>query len=361
MGVLITGATGFIGSAVLTELIKHRISVRQAVRYSDPLSNVIGPQKVTVGQINLETDWSAALVEIDCVIHCAARPYVTHETESDGLAAYRAINVAGTRRLAEQSAEFGVKRLVYLSSIKVNGEQTALGAPFRADVSPQGFASRDWEGKGSLCDDSLVSSLRAQQRSSNLFSVSNPSPKDPYGVSKWEAEQALWEVAARTGLEVVVVRPPLVYGPGVKGNLLYLAGMVARGLPLPLGAVHNQRSLVGLANLVDLLVRCINHPAAAGQTFLVSDGEDLSTPQLIQLLAQGMNQSAHLLPVPLFLLRFTAALLGKRAEIDRLVGSLQVDSNKTCELLNWKAPVSVKDGIREMAQWYLRTHSSLGH
>ncbi len=359
MTVLITGATGFIGSAVLTELTKLRIPVRQAVRYSDLLPNVIGHQKVTVGQIDLKTDWSAALVGIDCVIHCAARPYVSHETEFDSLATYRMTNVDGTRRLAEQSAEFGVKRLVYLSSIKVNGEQTALGTPFRADVTPQGFPRRDYKGKGSFCDDSLVSPLRSQQWCSNPFSVNKPSPKDPYGVSKWEAEQALWEVAARTDLEVVVVRPPLVYGPGVKGNLLYLIGMVARGLPLPLGAIHNQRSLVSLANLVDLLVCCIKHPAATGQTLLVSDGEDLSTPQLIQLLAQGMNKSPHLLPVPVSLVRATGAILGKRAEIDRLVGSLQVDSSKTNELLNWKPPVSVKDGIREMAQWYLRTHSSL--
>ena len=179
MTVLITGATGFIGSAVLTELTKLRISVRQAVRCSDPLPNVIGHQKVTVGQINSKTDWSAALVGIDCVIHCDARPYVTHKTEFDGLAAYRETNVDGTRRLAEQSAEFGVRRLVYLSSIKVNGEQTALGAPFRADLSPQGFSHRDYKGKGSFCDDSLVSSLGAQQRCSNPFSVNNPSPTVP--------------------------------------------------------------------------------------------------------------------------------------------------------------------------------------
>jgi nucleoside-diphosphate-sugar epimerase len=210
----------------------------------------------------------------------------------------------------------GVRRLVYLSSIKVNGEQTALGAPF-------------------------------------LFS-DPPAPEDPYGVSKWEAEQALWAVSARTGLEMVVVRPPLVYGPGAKGNLLRLASLVARGLPLPLGAVHNQRSLVGLSNLVDVLRLCAVHSAAAGQTLLVSDGQDLSTPQLIRLLVEGMNKPARLLPVPLGGLRAAGSLLGKRAEVDRLVGSLQVDSRHTRELLGWTPAVSVADGVRDMARWYVR-------
>lgn len=352
MNVLVTGASGFIGSAVVTELIKRQISVRAAVRYPDSLTNVTDSQKVTVGQINSKTDWSAALVKIDCVIHCAARSYVAHETEFDGLAAYRAVNVAGTQRLAEQAVDFGVKRLVYLSSIKVNGEQTALGAPFCAEVPRQ----EDLDPRV----DNLISPLRFSKEGDISFVVNNnPAPEDPYGVSKWEAEQIICDVAARTGLEIVVVRPPLVYGPGVKGNLLRLTNMVARGLPLPFGAVHNLRSLVGLANLVDLLVHCIDHPAAAGQTFFVSDGQDLSTPQLIRLLAQGMNHSARLFPVPVALLRSAGALLGRRAEINRLVASLQVNSNKTCELLNWRAPVSLEDGIREMAQWYLHTHSSM--
>ena len=184
---------------------------------------------------------------VDCVIHCAARAHVMYETELDALAAYRLVNVPGTQRLAEQAAA-GVRRLVYLSSIKVNGEQTALGAPFCVDGSPRGFAPRDDEGKIGARDD-------------------EGNPEDPYGVSKWEAEQALWEVSAKTGLEVVVIRPPLVYGPGVKGNFLRLLRWVSRGVPLPLGAVQNQRSLVGLDNLVDLLIRCVDHPAAAGQTF----------------------------------------------------------------------------------------------
>jgi nucleoside-diphosphate-sugar epimerase len=278
------------------------------------MSPADGLDVVTVGEVGVQTDWSAALAGVDCVIHCAARAHAMHEVEADALAAYRAVNVVGTQRLAQQAAALGVRRLVFLSSIKVNGEQTALGAPF-------------------------------------LFS-DTPAPEDPYGVSKWEAEQALWAVSAQTGLEVVVVRPPLVYGPGVKGNLLRLLRWVARGVPLPLGAVHNQRSLVGLSNLVDLLLRCAEHPAAPGQTFLASDGQDLSTPQLIRLMAEGMNRPARLLPVPVALLQAGGSLLGKRREIDRLVGSLQVDSAYTQTQLGWTPPVSVEDGAREMARWY---------
>jgi nucleoside-diphosphate-sugar epimerase len=312
--ILVTGASGFVGRALCSVLLAQGYTVRAAVRSPDPVSLADGFDVVAVGHIGAQTDWSVALVGMDCVIHCAARAHVMHETEADALAAYRAVNVAGTQRLAEQAAALGVRRLVFLSSIKVNGEQTAPRAPF-------------------------------------LFSDA-PAPEDPYGVSKWETEQALWAVSAQTGLEVVVVRPPLVYGPVVKGNLLRLLHWVARGVPLPLGAVHNQRSLVGLSNLVDLLLRCAEHSAAAGQTFLASDDQDLSTPQLIRLMAEGMNRPARLLTVPMALLQAGGSLLGKRGEIDRLVGSLQVDSGYTQAQLGWAPPVSVADGVREMARWY---------
>jgi nucleoside-diphosphate-sugar epimerase len=220
--------------------------------------------------------------------------------------------------------------LVYLSSIKVNGECT--------HGSPQGPAPRD--------DDRAVFSR-----------INTPAPEDPYGISKWEAEQALWEVSAKTGLEVVVVRPPLVYGPGVKGNFLRLLRWVARGVPLPLGAAQNQRSLVGLDNLVDLLIRCVDHPAAAGQTFLVSDGQDLSTPDLIRLLARAMNKSPRLIRVPVPLLRLAGRMTGKAAEVDRLVGSLQIDSSHTGETLGWTPPVSVEAGIQAMVDDFLRRGS----
>jgi nucleoside-diphosphate-sugar epimerase len=316
----ITGAGGFIGAALSAQLVVRSVAVRAAVRRLDSVARDNSDiEFVPVGNIGVATDWSSVVANVDCVIHCAARAHVMHETESDALAAYRAVNVAGTRRLAEQAAAAGVRRLVYLSSIKVNGEQTALGAPF-------------------------------------LFSDA-PAAEDPYGVSKWEAEQALWEVAAKTGLEVVVVRPPLVYGPGVKGNFLRLLRWVARGVPLPLGAVQNQRSLVGLDNLVDLLIRCVVHPAVAGQTFLVSDEQDLSTPELIRLLARAMDKSPRLIPVPVPLLRLAGSMTGKGGEVDRLVGSLQIDSSSIRETLGWNPPVSVEAGMQAMVDDFLRRDS----
>lgn len=312
--VLVTGATGFIAASVFNTLSTRGSLVRGTVRKIGSVSLAAGQQCRAIEEIDGRTDWTSALEDVDCVIHCAARTQFVYETGEDSLSAYRSVNVNGTKRLAEQAAAAGLRRLVYLSSIKVNGEQTVLGAPF-------------------------------------LFSDA-PAPEDPYGVSKWEAEQALWAVSAQTGLEVVVVRPPLVYGPGVKGNLLRLLRWVARDVPLPLGVVHNQRSLVGLSNLVDLLLRCAEHPAAAGQTFLASDGQDLSTSQLIRLMAEGMNRPARLLPIPVALLQAGGSLVNKRHEIDRLVCSLQVDSGYTQAQLGWTPPVSVEDGVREMAQWY---------
>ena len=312
--IAVTGSTGFVGESLTRELASREFKVRAVVRAGNPTtdrsdSNI---DIISVGEINPQAAWSGALTGVDCVIHCAARAHVMHETSGNALAAYRSVNVEGSRRLAEQAAASGVRRLVYLSSIKVNGEQTALGAPF-------------------------------------IFSDTS-APEDAYGISKWEAEQALWDISAKTGLEVVVVRPPLVYGPGVKGNLARLLKLVRSGLPLPLGAVQNRRSLIGLDNLVDLLIRCVDHPAAAGQTFLVADGEDLSTLDLLRHMAAAMGRTARLLPVPVPLLRFAGSALGKRAEIDRLVGSLQIDSNHTRQVLGWTPPVSVEEGIRRMVQ-----------
>jgi nucleoside-diphosphate-sugar epimerase len=312
--VTVTGATGVVGKALVCELGSHALNVCAVVRTLRQAS-VPPDSKVTniaVGEINSQTDWSAALIGVDCVVHCAARAHVMYETAGDALAAYRVVNFDGSRRLAEQAAAAGVRRLVYLSSIKVNGEKTADGAPF-------------------------------------LFSDA-PAPVAAYGVSKREAEQALWEISAKTGLEVVVVRPPLVYGPGVKGNLARLLQLVRLGLPLPFSAVQNMRSFVGLDNLVDLLIRCVEHPAAAGQTFLVSDGEDLSTPDLLRQMAAAMGSSARLFPVAVSLLCLAGSALGKRAEIDRLVESLQIDSSHTRQVLGWIPPVSVQEGIRRMVQ-----------
>ena len=305
--VLVTGASGFIGCRLCSTLASSEFEVVSTIRKRA----VEG--EVTVGNVRPETDWQGALASRpDIVIHLTARVHVMKDTSADPLTEFRKVNVAETANLAGQAAAAGVQRFVYLSSIKVNGEQTALGAPF------------------SLSD--------------------RPAPEDAYAISKWEAEQALREVSAKTGLEVVVVRPPLVYGPGVKGNLARLLKLLRLGLPLPLGAVQNKRSLIGLDNLVDLLIRCVDHPAAAGQTFLVSDGEDLSTPDLVRYMADAMNRSPRLFPVPVSLLRLAGGALGKRAEIDRLVESLQIDSSHTRRVLGWTPPVSVQEGIRRMVQ-----------
>jgi nucleoside-diphosphate-sugar epimerase len=238
------------------------------------------------------------------------------ETMVDALAAYRSVNVAGTQRLAEQSAALGVRRLVFLSSIGVLGIHTNGRGPF-------------------ICSD-------------------EPSPVEDYAISKWEAELALQSVVDRTDLAAVIVRPPLVYGPGVKGNFARLLGLISRGLPLPLGAMNNRRSLIGLDNLVDLLVRCIEHPRATGQTFLVSDGEDLSTSELLRRMAVAMCKPAHLFSLPVSWLRVAGRMGGKLAEVERLLSSLQIDSSHTRDVLDWTPPVSLNDGLKATTEWYLK-------
>jgi UDP-glucose 4-epimerase len=257
------------------------------------------------------TDWSTALNGVSVVVHCAARVHVMRDTSVDPLEEFRRVNVQGTLNLARQAAAAGVRRFVFVSSIKVNGEATQPGCPFTAD-------------------DILA-------------------PLDPYGVSKMEAEQALREIVRQTGMEVVIIRPPLVYGPGVKANFAAMMRWLQRGVPLPLGAIHNQRSLVALDNLVDLIMTCIKHPAAANQTFLVSDGEDASTTELLRRMGQAMGHPARLLPVPASWLKLAAGLIDKRDVAQRLCGSLQVDISKTRELLGWVPPVSLDEGLRRAA------------
>jgi len=314
--VLVTGATGFIGSALCNSLRECCHVVRGVVRTMDSLTpGVSGPNYVAIGDIGSETDWSPALPGMECVIHCAARAHVLRETESDALAVYRTVNVEGTKQLAEQASVAGVKRLVFLSSIGIHGICTHGSHRFAHDDVP--------------------------------------APTEDYAISKWEAEQALLKISARTGLEVVIVRPPLVYGPNTKGNFLRLLQLIASGLPLPLGALRNQRSLVGLDNLIDLLAHCIDHPAAVGQTFLVSDDHDLSTSDLVRKLAHALGQSSRLLAVPLPLLRLGGRITNKVSEIERLISSLQIDISHTREVLGWTPPVSVDGGLRKTAEWYL--------
>jgi nucleoside-diphosphate-sugar epimerase len=281
------------------------------VRRLDALTE-LGASVVAVGDLSAQTDWSSALVGVDAVVHAAARVHVINDKCLDPLAEFCRVNVEGTAALARQAEAAGVKRFVFLSSIKVNGEFTEQGQPFTADDLP--------------------------------------APIDPYGMSKLEAEQGLREIEAQTGMEVVIVRPPLVYGPGVKANFALMMSWLERGIPLPLGAIHNARSVVALDNLVDLLVTCLKHPAAAGQTFLVSDGEDISTTELLRRTAEAMGRKAVLWPVPTFILEWGATLVGKRAVAQRLCGSLQVDINKTRQLLGWTPRVSVDDGLRRATE-----------
>lgn len=302
--IMLTGANGFVGSALMAAIASDQdIRLVTAVRKGRE-----SPERVAVGNIDENTDFSEALAEVDVVIHAAARAHIMRDEVNDPLAEYRKVNVEGTLNLARQAVAAGVRRFVFLSSIKVNGEATAVGSPFQADDVP--------------------------------------APEDAYGVSKLEAEQGLMLLAAESGMEIVTIRPPLVYGPGVKGNFASMIKLVDKGIPLPLGAIHNERSLVGVDNLVDLIIRCIDHPAAANQVFLAGDGEDLSTTELLRGVGRAMGKPARLIPVPAGMLQLGATLLGKKAMAQRLLGSLQVDISKTCELLDWKPPYTVEEGLK---------------
>ncbi|MDP1592717.1 MAG: SDR family oxidoreductase [Gallionella sp.] len=310
MKFLVTGASGFVGSALCTELSQRGQPVRAALRSANAGLNDC--EREVVGAINGETDWSAALCGVSAVIHLAARVHVMQDASADPLSEFRRVNVAGTEHLARQAAAVDVKRFVYVSSIKVNGEATQGGEKFtEEDMS---------------------------------------APQDPYGISKCEAEQVLHEVAEETGLEVVIVRPPLVYGAGVKGNFAQMLKVLDRGLPLPLATVNNRRSLVYVGNLVDALILCATHPAAVGQTYLVSDGEDVSTSELLRQLGASMGHPARLFACPAVLLRLAGRLTGKAEQIERLLGSLQVDSSKIRRELGWIPPFTLESGLRTTAE-----------
>lgn len=304
--IAVTGANGFVGGALVERLRHDGATVRALVRHA------VGPQQIGVGAIGLETDWTQALGGIDCVVHCAAHVHQMGPASTTGEDAYHRINTEGTVRLATEAARLGVRRLVFVSSVKVMGEASPPGRPWRVSDTPH--------------------------------------PADPYGRSKWAAERALWEISGRTGLEVVVVRPPLVYGPGVKANFLSLMRAIRRGWPLPLGAIRNRRSLVALDNLTDLLTLCTQAPQAAGQTFFVSDGEDLSTCALARAMARAMGRRALLLPVPPAWLRQAGRITGKGAAVDRLLGDLQVDIGHTIDRLNWRPPLTVEQALRKAVE-----------
>lgn len=307
--ILVTGASGFVGGALVRRLAAAHIRVRAAMR--SPSADLSGRvERQLVPGLDAETDWMPALREVATVVHCAARVHVMRETVADPLRDFRRVNVAGTLALAQQAASAGVRRFVYLSSIKVNGEFTLPGQP---------FTSRD-----------------------------APAPTDPYGVSKREAEDLLGALGRDTGMEVAIIRPVLVYGPGVKGNFRSLVRWLDRGIPLPFGAIDNRRSLVAIDNLVDLIMSCTQHPGAAGGTFLVSDGEDLSTTDLLRRTARALGRRPRLIPVPTGVLRATAAAVGRGGMIRRLLDSLQVDITPTMRLLDWKPVISVDEALERM-------------
>lgn len=314
LSVLVTGANGFVGRALLERLQQQAdCRVVAGVRLFPPPP---GFESLELGELDGRSLDPALLAGVDVVVHCAARVHVIRETVDDSLEAFRAVNVQGSLALARAAAKAGVRRFIYLSSLKALGEVSMPGAPLGADSPLQ--------------------------------------PVDDYGRSKAEAEQALQNLCAGSAMQLVIIRPPLVYGPGVKGNLHSLLRVLELGIPLPLGHIDNRRSLVALDNLVDLIVTCLEHPAAAGQALLVSDGDDLSTTRLLRLLAQGLERPARLLPLPESWLVWLFRLFGRGGMAQRLCGWLQVDSSSTCQLLGWYPPCRLEDAMRDMTRDYLQ-------
>ena len=294
-------------------MISSNNSITALARRIDYSFNSLKIEYIKIGDISLDVNLKEYLVGCDCIVHCAGKAHTMNDT--DNLVAYQSANILGTKNLAEQAVLAGVKRFIFLSSVKVNGESTG-----NFD-DPKIFTNND-----------------------------TPNPQDNYAISKFEAEKVLWEIASKTNLEVVIVRLPLVYGTSVKGNLNRLIKLINSKIPLPFADIKNKRSLIGIDNLVDVLVRCIEHPNAAGKTFLVSDGEDLSTSELINIIASGMNQSVKLFRLPRALFKFFGFILMRQSQIDRLTGSLQIDNSYAREILNWTPPVSVEEGIKRMVK-----------
>ena len=312
MRLLITGASGFVGQTLCQQALTQCFNVRGVLRKHGNLPQ--GIQTVNVGEIHGSTDWTAALQDVDIVIHLAARVHLMNDKSLDPLAEYRKVNVQGTENLAIQAALAGVKRLVFVSSIKVNGETTSVDNKF-TDAAP-------------------------------------PAPQDPYSISKYEAEKILHRTAEKTGIEIVILRLPLVYGPGVKGNFLQMLKILNKGIPLPFASVSNLRSLLYVDNLVDALLVCATHQAASGQTYHVSDGQDISTPDLLRQLGKAMGRPARLFTCPPALLKLAGHLIGKSSQIERLLGSFRVDSGKIKIELNWRPPCSLGEGLLKTGAWF---------
>lgn len=310
--VLVTGANGFIGRHLCGEMLRQGWRVRAAVRSS--ISSLDGMEVAVIDGIDGDTDWTNALRGVDVVIHLAARVHVMKDDVADPLASFLKVNLHGTENLAQQAAHAGTKRFVYVSSIKVNGEETR---------NQHSYTAQDF-----------------------------PAPQSPYGISKWQAEQALWRIAKESGLQVVTIRPPLVYGPGVKGNFYSLLAALEKGVPLPLAGARNIRSLVYVGNLVSVLIACTTHPTASGQTYLVCDGENMSTASLVKKLSAALGRSNRLFYFPETLLRFAAAAVGRADQIDKLFGVLRVNDAKLRNDLGWTPPYTLEQGLSATAAWY---------
>ena len=314
--VLVTGANGFIGSQVVRGFLHLGFEVRAAIRQGDLLEEAGHAccRYFTVGDIAISPNWNNALAGVDAVVHLAARVHQLRDRASDPLAEFREVNTAATEQLTRAAARAGVRRLVYVNSVKVNGE-TTRDRPFFVDDPPN--------------------------------------PQDSYAVSKWEAEQALWAIGAETGIEVVVARPPLVYGPCVRANFLRMMDLVYMGLPLPVANAHNRRSLIGVRNLADFLVQCVRHPRAANETFLVSDDDDVSVAELVTRIARHMGRPRRMFPLPETVMWQLSKLLRKQETVRRLLGSLTVDCARTRQILGWQPPLTLDEGLGETVRWYL--------
>jgi nucleoside-diphosphate-sugar epimerase len=312
--ILVTGATGFLGHMLSTRLVTEGLRVRGTLLNSEtPDALVLGVEPTVIEPVRASTPWRQALLSIETVIHLAARVHVMHENAQDPLKEFRIVNTAGTEHLAREAAHAGVKRFIFMSTIGVNGDNSG-DCPF-TETSP-------------------------------------PHPHNDYSISKYEAEQTLLQISSETGMEVVILRAPLVYGPANPGNFLSLLHVVTKGIPLPLASIRNARSMIYVGNLVDALATCATHPAAAGQIFLVSDGEDVTTPDLLRRTASALGVPARLFPCPPSLMRLAGKLTGKSSAINRLTGSLTIDSSKIRRELGWKPPFTMEEGLRETAIWY---------
>ena len=314
--ICVTGANGFIGKSICKILSESGNIVRGFVRNFEPSLNSDNTEYISVGDISSKINWKDRLINFDYIIHCAGIAHMRDNNDKKNI--YSLVNFEATKHLAEQAARANVKRLVFLSTIKVNGENTGID--------------------------------QKDNRSKIFKHTDLASPKDLYAISKFKAEKVLWEISEKTGLEIVVLRLPLVYGQGAKGNLMRLIKLIKIGVPLPFALIKNQRSMIGIDNLIDLLIKCIENPEAAGKTFLVSDGQDISTPDLINSISLSIGRPSRLIPVPISLLQIVGKLFKRQNEIEKLIGSLQIDSSYVREILNWTPKINIKEGIKRMVK-----------